>query len=82
MKRMVGTKYLTKTKRRRYDNQRTEQYFLEELDSLCMRQGLVVASATPSKILAWTQISEPTVDLMIGRSLVTYWEAHYFKLPS
>ena len=33
----------------------------------------VVAAATLSKILAYTQILEPTMDPVISRSLVTYW---------
>lgn len=32
----------------------------------------VVAAVTPSKILACTQISKPTVDHVIDHSLVTY----------
>lgn len=35
--------------------------------------GYVVAAATPSKILAYIQILEPTMDPMINHSLVTHW---------
>lgn len=44
----------------------------EKLDSTSVSPSVVVA-ATPSKILAYTPILEPTMDLVIGCSIVTYW---------
>lgn len=41
----------------------------------------VIEAATPSKILASTQIFGPTLDLVINRSLVTYWKDDDLKLP-
>ena len=44
----------------------------ENLDSTNVSPS-VVATATPSKILAYTQILEPTVNIVIDHALVTYW---------
>jgi len=41
----------------------------------------VVTTATHSKILVYIQILEPTVDPVIGRSLVTYWLSWWFQAP-
>lgn len=42
----------------------------------------IVAAARPSKIFAYTQILEPTVDPLISHSLVTYCLGDDFKIPS
>jgi len=53
----------------------------EKLDSTSVSPS-TVATVTPSKILAYTQILEPTVDLVIDHSLVTYFLFYAFKPPS
>lgn len=53
----------------------------ENLDSTSVSPS-IVATATPTKILAYNQILEPTVDLVIDHSLVTYFLVYAFKPPS
>jgi len=54
---------------------------IEKLDSTSVLPS-VVATATPSMILAYTRILEPTVDLVISHSLLTYFSVDDLKAPS
>ena len=48
---------------------------------MCYNIHIVVAT-TPSKNFSYTQILEPTMDLVIGFSVVTSWLVDAFDLPS